>query len=715
MSYDFEGFDPNSQTASRRQLRAADQERIYRRFAHAAMVRSRAAAVMWLAAVAAQMFGVLPSTSFLGISAALLYVIAINPPTLLVLRRLSTRGGVIAWSLVVHALEIVGYTAAIHFSGGIEATNLTLIYAALIAYAGFLGRARMPFLVAGMCSLAFTLMVVAEQVGWLPHHELMGARPVPWRTQVIVTLVTVSLLFVVASLAARASRSLWSSKRKLRESESQFRTLVDNVPGIVHLSVPGVEPRILFLGGSVEEMTGRSVDQLSDELKTMLDLCHPEDRSAVGSKKDLAVLERTDYVVDYRIRNADGEWSWVEERGQPIFDEKGRLQLVSGMVLEISERKTLEREKSLRRVIQQVAQEWQVTFDTVESPVLILDTLGRIRRLNRAAQQLATLPWDEVKGRRLGSLEGEPWETAAELVKAVQETEERGQSMHRTTSSETRYWQLTATLTRRFWDERVVLVLQDATEVVELEDSLRRGEKLAAIGALVGGVAHEVRNPLFGVSATLDAMRASFADDTDLRPYLDGLRSQVDRMTNLMNGLLAYGRSAGLERKDGSLHEVIERAAEDCSPLAAEVRVAVELELELELDDAVVPMNREAVVSLFSNLISNALQHSPPGSTVSVMAGTHEDAEGDLWVDATVHDQGRGFGVEALERGCEPFFSRRPGGLGLGLAIVERIVEDHGGRLRLTNGDEGGARVRVRLPAERRQPDTEEKPRLALA
>lgn len=676
------------------------RERELRRQLQAAAVRSSAAVVIWLAAAAATWFDVLTVQSFVGISVSAVCLVLLNAPSLWVLKRSRTRGRLRAVSLAIHCLEIIGYTAIIHFSGGIEASTLTLIYAALIAYVGASSSRSQPFVVAGLSSVAFAFMVTAEHFGWLAHHSLLEAPPLPWRAQILVTSVAIGLLFVVASLTARASGQLWRSRARLRESESQFRTLVEHVPGLVYLAVPSSDPEtssreILFLGGRVEDLTGRSSSELVAERGTLLDLTHPDDRSGVGAKIDLAILDRTDYVVDYRLQHADGHWHWVEERGQGVYDDKGELLFVEAIVLGISERKSLEKETTLRRAVEQVAHEWQLTFDTVEAPMFILDSRGRIKRLNRAARNLSGRTFEQCHGRLLREVrKDEPWLAAEELVDEIVAARRSG-TRHRMTSSGSRDWQLTATLSPRFAEERIVLIMQDATRVVELEESLRRGEKLAAMGTLVGGVAHEVRNPLFGVSATLDAMKAGFGDDEDLRPYLKGLRSQVDRMTDLMNGLLEYGRSAGVERSSVRLEEVISKAVADVRGYARELRV--EVVEDLDLGDLELPLNREGLATLFSNLLSNALQHAPPGSRVRIEARCGAEGE-ERWAECVVTDCGSGFNGEALTRACEPFFSRRAGGMGLGLAIVERIVEDHGGKLAIANRREGGAKVTVRLP-----------------
>ena len=664
-------------------------------------MRARAAGLLWLTAVAALVFDILERRSFFGITIAVVCLVLLGWSTLWVLKRLKNRSALRSWSLVINGVEIVAYTAIIHFSGGIEAAYLTLIYAALIAYLGILGRERLPLLVAGISSLAFGLMVLAEQQGWIGHWPLLAAAdrpPIPGRTQAMTTIVIVCLLLSVAVLSSRAASMLWASKRRVRRSERQYRTLVENMPGLVYLSSPGLRTETIYLGGMVEALTGLTAEEIIDGDETLLDLCHPDDRSDVGSKIDVAIADRMEYLVAYRLRHTDGTWRWVEERGRPVFDAEGGLAFVEGLVLQINDRRLLEEEATLRRVMQQAAKEWQLTFDTVELPVLILDHTGRIRRLNRAARDLAGRSFTRCMGLRLGELgDDNPWSAAEELVSEVLETRGRG-PRYRLTSSRDRHWDLTAILSPRFAEERIVLIVQEVTRIVELEDSLRRGEKLAAMGALVGGVAHEVRNPLFGISATLDAMRASLGPDAELQQYLAVLRSQVDRMTELMNGLLAYGRSAGSERSLGVLEEVIAKAVADCQPLAGEA--GVEIVQDLDLFGRVLSMNRDGLVSLFTNLVANAVQHSPPGSRVRVEArGIGEGGEN--WIECVVRDSGLGFSEEALAKACEPFFTRRPGGMGLGLAICERIIEDHGGKLIIANCPGRGAEVTVRLPCRR--------------
>jgi PAS domain S-box-containing protein len=241
---------------------------------------------------------------------------------------------------------------------------------------------------------------------------------------------------------------------------------------------------------------------------------------------------------------------------------------------------------------------------------------------------------------------------------------------------------------------RVVGTTRDLTERKAAEEALRRSERMSAMGSLVGAVAHEVRNPLFGISSTLDVMVARLGDRPEYQRYINVLREQVERMGALMRDLLEFGKPQQLELARGRLDHVLAAAAARCSPHARAHELAIHIESDSHGRE--LPMDTERLTLAFENLLMNALQHSPSGASV-VMRILDEAERG--FLDCAVLDSGGGFASEDVEHVFEPFFTRRRGGTGLGLSIVQRIVEAHGGRVWVGNRPEGGGRVTVRLPA----------------
>lgn len=230
----------------------------------------------------------------------------------------------------------------------------------------------------------------------------------------------------------------------------------------------------------------------------------------------------------------------------------------------------------------------------------------------------------------------------------------------------------------------------------KLQSELRRSEAMAAMGSLMVGVAHEVRNPLFGISSTLDAMEASLGASGAYGRYRNVLRREVTRLNKLMEDLLEYGRPPTQEFSPARLDRIISEAAHICTPAAKAVDVVIVNRCGADI--GMLQMNYGRLLQVFVNLIENAVQHAPAGTEVTIDAHMTPGEVGQQWVVCNVKDAGAGFAPEDLPYVFDPFFTRRRKGTGLGLAIVQRIVEEHKGTVAPGNLQQGGAVVTVRLP-----------------
>jgi signal transduction histidine kinase len=231
-------------------------------------------------------------------------------------------------------------------------------------------------------------------------------------------------------------------------------------------------------------------------------------------------------------------------------------------------------------------------------------------------------------------------------------------------------------------------------ERAQLQASLRRSEIMAAMGSLVAGVAHEVRNPLFAISSTLDAFEVRFAARQEYQRYSSVFRTEVQRLTTLMQALLEYGKPPKLDLVSDAPGEAYAQALRSCTPLAT--RMNVHIVSPAGTDSRLIRMDRQRLVQVFQNLMENAIQHSLSGGCIVVEA-TEVPLDGRDWISYAIKDSGPGFNPEDLPRVFEPFFTRRRGGTGLGMSIVQRIVEEHGGSIVAGNRPEGGAVIVVRF------------------
>jgi len=347
----------------------------------------------------------------------------------------------------------------------------------------------------------------------------------------------------------------------------------------------------------------------------------------------------------------------------------------------------------LQQIILKKSYEWTQTFDAIALPVFITRMDGTIMRVNRAARDLVGGTFQEVLGRNIAVSEVEPWKTLADTVAAVRDSrtpctaqiEDKG-----------RFWDVTAAWYASTADaeDRVIIVMRDTTDFVRLSESVRRGEQLAALGELVGGVAHEVRNPIFGIGITIDTMQQLLPDNPEINELADVLRGWLGRLNRLMENLLAYGKTWTLSLTEGSLDKVLEVVVDGCRQIAAQSSVSVTADIEPEL---VMLMDTHRLGHAFENLVINAIQHSSMRQTVFV-AARRESVDGREQLVCSVRDHGPGFNPAELPRIFEPFFTKRRGGTGLGLSIVQRVVDEHGGTINAGNAEDGGALVTVRFP-----------------
>ncbi len=235
-------------------------------------------------------------------------------------------------------------------------------------------------------------------------------------------------------------------------------------------------------------------------------------------------------------------------------------------------------------------------------------------------------------------------------------------------------------------------------EQARLQDCLRRSEVMSQMGTLVAGVAHETRNPIFAITATLDAIESRFGVQEQMAPFFRVLRTEVNRLTALMADLLEYGRPRSPEFTRMALNAVVTNALEASAILAEQAGVALVNDVAVDLP--AIDMDERRLVHAIQNLVQNSVQHSAAGGSVRISADA-VTREGRKVLLCRVEDTGPGFGAADLPHVFDPFFTRRRGGTGLGLAIVQRAVEEHGGKIVAANRSEGGAIVTIELPTPR--------------
>lgn len=258
-----------------------------------------------------------------------------------------------------------------------------------------------------------------------------------------------------------------------------------------------------------------------------------------------------------------------------------------------------------------------------------------------------------------------------------------------------------------------VVIFQDVTKVVAMEEDLRRTERLAAVGELSASIAHEVRNPLASISGSIQLLRLQVVEsgEDEPRKLMDIVLRETDRLNRLITDFLEYARPGPvvLERVDVALAvaDVLEMF-ESVRPRCIELDVVIQPGLEITADAS-------QLRQVIWNLVLNAAEAMPEGGALRVSArgtpgeppqgngnaGRNEALEPEKsgWAEVAVTDTGAGMSPEVCERVFDPFFTTKANGSGLGLAAVHRIVAEHSGSAKLESRVGQGTTVRLRFPS----------------
>ena len=228
-----------------------------------------------------------------------------------------------------------------------------------------------------------------------------------------------------------------------------------------------------------------------------------------------------------------------------------------------------------------------------------------------------------------------------------------------------------------------------------LEERLREAEHLSAVGQLSRGIAHEIRNPLNFISLCIDHIRTKYrpADGGQAESFdklVESMKEEIHRLDRLVKDFLDYGKPLKLDIQPVSTEEFLSDMLQIVKAKAESDRIAI---VERYRALPRIPMDAELMKSCLFNLVTNAFQAMPDGGTLTI-----ETEERDRSFVLRLSDTGVGVSAENLARIFEPFFTTKSQGLGLGLAMTKRVIEEHGGKIEFASVEGQGSEVTVLLP-----------------
>lgn len=343
-------------------------------------------------------------------------------------------------------------------------------------------------------------------------------------------------------------------------------------------------------------------------------------------------------------------------------------------------------------------------LDAVLAGVVVVDAEGRVELLNSAACRILGTSLEVARGRPLDDALGAGHPVSA-LARSVLETGrgsiENDRRVRRPGAPE-----LVIDASASPLDDGnggVALILRDRTIQQKLEQRVSERERLAAFGLIAAGIAHEVKNPLGGIRGAAEIVGAR-TGDAKTRTAAQLIVRETDRIAALVDDLMVFTQGDDVRFDTVNIHRVLD----DVLELLAMDPLCERVQVERSFDPSIPELRADPdrLTQVFLNVAKNALQALEPGggtltiSTRMALDDRLSDAEGSQLPTLLVEvaDSGPGIAPEVLEKLATPFFTTRPGGTGLGLAVSRHWIARHGGTLRVDSSPGAGTRVRVALP-----------------
>ena len=479
-----------------------------------------------------------------------------------------------------------------------------------------------------------------------------------------------------------------------RQNEARFAELFNSLQEGVYFTTPQGE--ILDVNPALARMLGYdSRDELMSKNAKELFL-DQEQRTA-----EAVMLEEQGRLVSREIvlRKKDGTPVTCLDTATLVRDPAGNPVRYQGILVDISAR--LEMERSLREQ-QEFAKRLVESFPDL---IVVLDREGKFTFVSSRVREILGLAPQELLGVRYGTrAHPEDVQHVEALVRDILDGVKTNDSLEYRSRHHDGSWRMLRATVAPLADSSgaitgLIASLRDVTELNRLEQQVMQSEKLAAMGQMMAGVAHELNNPLTAILAVSDMLR-EHSEDAGHKRQLELLHQQARRAADIVQDLLSFARPPAPRKGRVQLGDVLRRALHLHEYSLRRNNVSVDFLPERGIPDVLGDANQ--LIQVFLNLVVNAeqaIREVRESGTLRVRMGRGAAGEQQVW--ASIQDDGPGIPADILEKIFDPFFTtKRPGrGTGLGLSISMAIVREHGGEIHVQAAPGGGSVFLVTLPA----------------
>ncbi len=350
-------------------------------------------------------------------------------------------------------------------------------------------------------------------------------------------------------------------------------------------------------------------------------------------------------------------------------------------------------------------------LENIDRAVIAFDQEGKVTLFNPAAETLTESSARQILGQHYRDLFKQQ-ETLIYLVKVALEegrpiTDDESLYMHRASSSPLPVNAYTTPIFSKGGNQNgAVMIIRDLSRIKELEDTLRRADRLSMLGTLAAGLAHEIKNPLGGIKGAAQLLSMELSEENSLLDYTRIMVKEVERINFIIEELMDLSNPREPEIGDVDLTKTLN----DIVLLQKEATRGQNIQFKMKLDPSIPPVQGDEglLTRLFLNLIKNAREAiTHEGEVVietKIVASYHmtgPNRRSSPMVGISISDTGCGIEKDQLDRIFTPYFTTKSKGSGLGLAISQKIIEDHNGLLKIDSTPGEGTTFTISLPLRR--------------
>lgn len=507
-------------------------------------------------------------------------------------------------------------------------------------------------------------------------------------------------VFILHDLRQR-SREL---EQRIKRTEYKYQDLIENASDLIFtLNARG---EFVFINRRISALTGHLREAWKD--RPLMEMVIPEDRATVETnfRNTLSGKSR---IFEMRVRSQAGRLLHLSTNINPMF-ERGEVVGCVGIARDVTQRKKLEQEiTELKNFNESIVQ-------SIGSGLITLDLDRRITSFNLAAEEALGWRANEAIGRYVEELF--PAEEVQQILSDPDAGEGGSPLLHREmelTRKDRKRIPIGFTLTSRRdnRNRRVGLLVsfRDISQIKQMQAEVLRMDRLASLGVLASGIAHEIRNPLAGIKTVAQTLEEDLDPGDSKREYVARIIRQVNRMDELLRTLFSYARPKSPMRQQCRLQDIVNEVKGLMQQRFERTDICFEEHYAEDLPLVYVDFHQ--IQQVFLNLFLNAIDAMPNGGSLVLqsrprLTALHRrDGRGNhappgskgLYAEVLVSDTGEGIAQENLPAIFDPFFTTKPQGSGLGLSIVYRIIEEHHGDIQVSSVFGRGTTFNLLLPA----------------